>query len=111
MFAVIEARKDRAFGNAVANIGAKLDQNARNLEADLGGYARLNGTEFEYLDRHITLDGRDLYLNGAEIYRPRAEQTPAPTATATPVKIRRLEPIDFNQTSPTMSLSTVPQET
>ena len=56
LFAVVEAGENRALGDAVADIGAKIDQHAGNLEADLGGDARLDRSEAEHLDRHVALD-------------------------------------------------------
>ena len=51
LLAVVEAGQNRALGDAVADIGAQIDQHAGNLEADLGGDARLDGAEAEDLDR------------------------------------------------------------
>jgi hypothetical protein len=74
LLAVVEAGEHRTFGDAVADIGVQFDQNARDLESDFGRYAGLNGTEPEYVDPHVTLNGRDLYFDRAEICRPRTEQ-------------------------------------
>ena len=73
LLAVIETGEHRAFGDAVADIGAQFDQHAGNLEADPGCYARLNGAEPEDLNRHVALNGRDLHFEWAEILRPSTE--------------------------------------
>ena len=74
LLAVVEAGQNRALGDAVADIGAKLDQHAGDLEADLGGDARLDGAEAEDLDRHIALNGGNLQLDRTQIGRPGTEQ-------------------------------------
>ena len=74
LLAVVEAGQNRTLGDAVADIGAKLDQHAGDLEADLGGDARLDGAEAEDLDRHIALNGGNLHLDRTQIGRPGAEQ-------------------------------------
>ena len=49
LLAVVEAGQNRALGDAVADIGAQLDQHAGNLETDPGGDARLDRAEAEDL--------------------------------------------------------------
>ena len=53
LLAVVEAGQHRALGDALADIGAQIDQHAGNLEADLGGDARFDGAETEHLHRHV----------------------------------------------------------
>ncbi len=51
---------------AIADIGVEIDKHAGNLEPDLGRNARLDRSKPEYLDRHVPLNGCDLYRNWAE---------------------------------------------
>jgi len=74
LFAIVEAGENCTLGDAVADIGAKLDQHAGDLEADLGCDTRLDGTEAEDIDRHIALDGADLHRDRPQIQRPNTEQ-------------------------------------
>ena len=63
LLARIEPREHRAFRDAIADIGRKIDEDAGNLEADLRLNARLDGAEPEDLNRHVTLDPGHLNLD------------------------------------------------
>ena len=70
LLAVVEPGQNRALGDAVADIGAKLDQHTGYLEADLGGDARLDGAEAEDLDQHVSLRLGYLHSNRAQTQCP-----------------------------------------
>ena len=71
LFAVIEAGQHGALGDAVADIGAKLDQHARNLEADLGCDAGLDSAEAKHLNQYVAFRLRDLHIDRTEKQCPR----------------------------------------
>ena len=56
----IEACEDRALCDAIADIGLKIDEDAGNLESDLGLNACLYGAEPEDLHRDVPLAARYL---------------------------------------------------
>ncbi len=73
LLAVVEAGQHGALADAVADIGFQLDQQAGNLETDLGGNARFDRAEAEHLHRHIARALRDLHLDRANENHPGAE--------------------------------------
>ncbi len=73
LFAVVELGKHRALGDALADIGAQVDQHAGDLESDLRRDPRLDRAEPENLHRHIVLYSCDLYLDRPKVERPRSK--------------------------------------
>ena len=73
LLAIVEASQDRALGDAIADIGAKIDEHAGDLEADLGCDARLDRSEAEDFNRHIALDRRDRHFDRTQEQRPGAK--------------------------------------
>ena len=103
LLAVVKASQNSALGYPITDIGAKLDQHAGNLEADLGCDARLDRSEAEDFNRHITLDGGDLYLDRAQSRAQTAKPTPATMTTDTTsqtARVRMVEAANRFQTMP-----------
>jgi hypothetical protein len=73
LLTVVEASKDRPRSDAIADVGAQIDDNAGHLETNLGCDPRLDRAEAKHLYRHVSLDGCDPNLDGAQEHCPRAD--------------------------------------
>ncbi len=72
LLAFVEARENRALGEAIADIGAKIDQDAGNLKPDLRCDPRLHGSEPKDLHGHVGGRMRNHHLDRADEPRPGA---------------------------------------
>ncbi len=73
LFAVVETGEHGALWHAITDVGAKVNEHARNLEADLGGDARLDRAETEDLNRDVLLNACGLDLDRLKEHAPRAD--------------------------------------